>query len=53
VHVIPAVDLLGEDAVRLERGEFDRVVAREADPAALVRRFADAGSSLIHVVDLD
>jgi len=53
MRVIPAVDVLGEDAVRLERGEFDRVVARETDPAALVRRFADAGASLIHVVDLD
>lgn len=52
-HVIPAVDLLGEEAVRLERGEFDRVVAREADPVALVERFVEAGARLIHVVDLD
>lgn len=51
--VIPAVDLLGEAAVRLERGEFDRVVAREADPAALVERFVEAGARLLHVVDLD
>jgi phosphoribosylformimino-5-aminoimidazole carboxamide ribotide isomerase len=52
-QVIPAVDLLGEGAVRLERGEFDRVVAREADPEALVRRFVAAGAQLVHVVDLD
>lgn len=51
--VIPAVDLLGEAAVRLERGEFDRVVAREADPVALVERFVEAGARLLHVVDLD
>jgi phosphoribosylformimino-5-aminoimidazole carboxamide ribotide isomerase len=51
--VIPAVDLLGEDAVRLEQGAFDRVVVREAEPAALVRRFVEAGASRIHVVDLD
>lgn len=51
--MIPAVDLLGEDAVRLERGEFDRVVAREADPVALVERFVEAGARLLHVVDLD
>lgn len=50
---LPAVDLLGDDAVRLERGAFDRVVLRERDPAALVRRFADAGAETIHVVDLD
>jgi phosphoribosylformimino-5-aminoimidazole carboxamide ribotide isomerase len=52
-QVIPAVDVLGEDAVRLEQGRFDRVVARDADPAALVERFVEAGASLVHVVDLD
>ena len=51
--MIPAVDVLGEDAVRLEQGRFDRVVAREADPVALVERLVDAGARLIHVVDLD
>lgn len=52
-QVIPAVDLLGEEAVRLARGEFDRVVAREADPVALVERLVGAGATLVHVVDLD
>lgn len=51
--VVPAVDLLGNEAVRLERGEFDRVVAREADPVVLVERYVEAGARLIHVVDLD
>ena len=52
-RLLPAVDLLGGDAVRLERGAYDRVVLRERKPAALVRRFADAGAETIHVVDLD
>jgi phosphoribosylformimino-5-aminoimidazole carboxamide ribotide isomerase len=51
--VIPAVDLVGEEVVRLEQGEFDRVVAREADPEAYVRRLVEAGARLVHVVDLD
>jgi phosphoribosylformimino-5-aminoimidazole carboxamide ribotide isomerase len=51
--VIPAVDVIGEEAVRLEQGAFDRVVAREADPAAYVRRLVEAGARLVHVVDLD
>src|SRR6266581_3358925 len=51
-QVLPAVDLLGEEAVRLEQGDFGRVAARlEADE--LVRRFAAAGARMIHVVDLD
>ena len=51
-QVLPAVDLLGEQAVRLEQGDFGRVAAR-AHAEELVRRFADAGARLIHVVDLD
>ena len=52
-QVIPAVDLLGDEAVRLERGDYDRVTLRERDPEALVRRFVGAGARLVHVVDLD
>src|SRR5690348_14795700 len=52
LQVIPAVDLLGDEAVRLERGNFGRISIR-ADPEELVSRFAAAGAPLIHVVDLD
>jgi phosphoribosylformimino-5-aminoimidazole carboxamide ribotide isomerase len=52
-QVIPAVDLLGDEAVRLEQGDYDRVTLREADPSALVARFAQAGARLVHIVDLD
>ena len=52
LQVIPAVDLLRGEAVRLERGDFRRVAAR-ADPEALVHRFAAAGARLVHLVDLD
>src|SRR4051794_37415652 len=52
-QVIPAVDLLGNEAVRLEQGDYARVTLRETDPAALVARFATAGAELVHVVDLD
>jgi phosphoribosylformimino-5-aminoimidazole carboxamide ribotide isomerase len=52
-QVIPAVDLLGNEAVRLAQGDYERVTLREADPAALVRRFTAAGADLVHVVDLD
>jgi phosphoribosylformimino-5-aminoimidazole carboxamide ribotide isomerase len=52
-EVIPAVDVLGAGAVRLEQGRYERVVARVEDPEALARRFAVAGARLVHVVDLD
>jgi phosphoribosylformimino-5-aminoimidazole carboxamide ribotide isomerase len=51
--VIPAVDVLGGEAVRLEQGDFARVVARRPDPVALVRTLKDAGAMLLHLVDLD
>src|SRR3972149_10393529 len=50
--VLPAVDLLGEEAVRLEQGDFDRVSLRAGDPETLVARFAAARPAFVHVVDL-
>lgn len=51
--VVPAVDLLGEEAVRLHQGDFDRVTLRAGNPIELVARLAALGPPLIHVVDLD
>jgi len=51
-EVIPAVDVLGEEAVRLEQGDFSRVTLRAGDPEELVRRFAKRRPPRIHVVDL-
>jgi phosphoribosylformimino-5-aminoimidazole carboxamide ribotide isomerase len=51
--LIPAVDVVGTEAVRLRRGDFDAVVARAGAPAELIRRFAEARPPLVHAVDLD
>jgi len=53
IQVIPAVDVLGEGAVRLHQGDYDEVVDRAGDPVALARRFAAEGAARIHLVDLD
>ena len=53
IEVIPAVDVLGEEAVRLEQGDYAAVVERANDPVALARRWAEAGAARIHLVDLD
>ncbi len=53
IEVIPAVDVLGVEAVRLGRGDYDDVVERADDPVALARRFAAEGAARIHLVDLD
>ena len=53
IEVIPAVDVLGEEAVRLARGDYESVVERAHDPVALAVRWATDGASRIHLVDLD
>ncbi len=53
IEVIPAVDVLGAEAVRLHRGDYDAVVERTDEPAALAARWAAAGARRVHLVDLD
>ena len=53
IEVIAAVDVLGEEAVRLHQGAYDEVVERPGDPLSLASRFAAAGAQRLHFVDLD
>jgi phosphoribosylformimino-5-aminoimidazole carboxamide ribotide isomerase len=53
IEVIPAVDVLGDEAVRLHQGDYEAVVERADDPVLLARRWAAAGARRIHLVDLD
>jgi phosphoribosylformimino-5-aminoimidazole carboxamide ribotide isomerase len=52
MEVIPAIDLLGRKAVRLEQGDYARVTGY-GKPAELAARFAAEGARWIHIVDLD
>jgi phosphoribosylformimino-5-aminoimidazole carboxamide ribotide isomerase len=51
MQVIPALDLLGNDAVRLEQGDFERVIFRQPIEEFMSRIVATA-PPLIHIVDL-
>jgi phosphoribosylformimino-5-aminoimidazole carboxamide ribotide isomerase len=53
VLIIPAIDLLGGRAVRLEQGDFTRVTDFGPDPIEFARRYAGDGAPWLHVVDLD
>ena len=53
LEVIPAVDVLGSEAVRLRRGDYDEVVERAEQPVELAARWVAAGARRIHLVDLD
>lgn len=53
MDLYPAIDLRGGQCVRLYQGDFAQETVYGDDPVAQARLFADAGSSWIHVVDLD
>ncbi|MGH3025574.1 MAG: HisA/HisF-related TIM barrel protein, partial [Gaiellaceae bacterium] len=53
IEVIPAVDVLGKEAVRLHKGSYDDVVDRAADPVELAARWVESGARRVHLVDLD
>ncbi len=53
MEVIPAIDLKDGRCVRLLQGDFDKETVFSTDPAAVARRWQEAGAPRIHVVDLD
>ena len=50
---LPAIDLLGGRAVRLEEGKRDRATVFHDRPIELVAQLAQGGADRLHVVDLD
>jgi phosphoribosylformimino-5-aminoimidazole carboxamide ribotide isomerase len=53
VILFPAIDLKDGVCVRLLRGDMGSATVFNRDPAAQARRFAKAGFTWLHVVDLD
>ena len=50
---IPAIDLRDGKVVRLYKGDYAQQTTFDVEPLALAERYADAGASVLHVVDLD
>ena len=53
MHIFPAIDLYGGQAVRLLRGDYAQMTVYHPDPTAVVRDFAAAGAEYLHLVDLE
>ncbi|HNT39622.1 MAG TPA: 1-(5-phosphoribosyl)-5-[(5-phosphoribosylamino)methylideneamino]imidazole-4-carboxamide isomerase [Rubrivivax sp.] len=51
--LIPAIDLKDGKCVRLEQGDMQAVTTFGDDPAAMARRWLDAGARRLHLVDLN
>ena len=53
MFVIPAIDLLNGQVVRLHKGDYDQATIYNENPVEEARKFKEAGFEHIHVVDLN
>ncbi len=51
--IIPAMDIIDGQCVRLTKGDFDTKKVYDNDPVSVAQRFEDSGVQRLHMVDLD
>lgn len=51
--VLPAIDIKDGHCVRLYQGDYGKVTTYDTDPVQVALRWQEAGSSWLHIVDLD
>ena len=51
--MIPAIDLMDGQCVRLQQGDAKRRTNYPESPEVVAKRFEDAGATRLHIVDLD
>lgn len=53
MKIYPAIDLLGGNAVRLCKGEYDTAKTYSTSPVEVAQGFSSCGAKRLHLVDLD
>ena len=53
IELIPAIDIIGGQCVRLTKGDYDQKTVYRNSPAEVAKEFEQIGFKLLHVVDLD
>jgi len=53
MRIIPAIDIMDGQCVRLSKGDFSDKTVYAKNPVNLAKTFEDAGVKYLHVVDLD
>ncbi len=53
MNIFPAIDLLNGNAVRLQKGDYNKVTIYSENPAEVAKSFEEQGAKFLHVVDLD
>lgn len=51
--IIPAIDIIDGNCVRLSEGDYSTAKVYDPDPVAVAKRFEQAGAKKLHLVDLD
>jgi len=52
MDIIPAIDLINGECVRLTKGDYSKVISYSANPVEIAKKFENMGFSSIHIVDL-
>ncbi|WP_299985871.1 1-(5-phosphoribosyl)-5-[(5-phosphoribosylamino)methylideneamino]imidazole-4-carboxamide isomerase [uncultured Pontibacter sp.] len=53
MEIIPAIDLIGGQCVRLTEGDFSQQTTYDSNPLEVAKRFEANGIKRLHLVDLD
>ena len=53
MEIIPAIDLLGGECVRLNQGDYNQITKFNADPISQALSWQKKGAKRLHLVDLD
>lgn len=53
IELIPAIDIIDGQLVRLKQGDYSEMKVYSSDPLDVARSFEDVGIRRLHVVDLD
>ncbi|GHA58361.1 1-(5-phosphoribosyl)-5-[(5-phosphoribosylamino)methylideneamino]imidazole-4-carboxamide isomerase [Pontibacter akesuensis] len=53
MEIIPAIDLIGGQCVRLTEGDFAQQTTYDSNPLEVAKRFESHGIKRLHLVDLD
>lgn len=53
IELIPAIDIIGGQCVRLTKGDYEQKTVYRDSPALAAREFEQLGFKRLHVVDLD
>ena len=53
MKIIPSIDLLEGNVVRLIKGKAEKKITYSNDPITIAKRWEEQGADLVHIVDLD